>query len=49
MIRQNQESEMTEEIKRIQMKVESIELEEGEENKAKGKKKQKCFKEEVIN
>lgn len=41
---------MKEEIKRIWMKVENIELEEGKENKPKRKKKkQKCFKEEVIN
>lgn len=38
---------MKEEIKRIWMKVENIE--EGKENKRKRKKKQKCFKEEVIN
>lgn len=41
MIRQNQESEMKEEIKRIWMKVENIELEEGKENKPKRKKKSK--------
>lgn len=41
MIRQNQESEMKEEIKRIWMKVENIE--EGKENKRKRKKKAKML------